>query len=168
LVTRLLVWAATPFVLAGFWWRSMPAHDEWMTLLIAACLLLALYVGFTSWWSAVATLRRIDRVPWSGRWKRPLGWFAAAVVVAVSWLRTEADLALRLGPVGQVRTLAATDLSDGALGWPPADWRDRESALRRFREEWCGRRKLSAAACRQLRPLVPLPATAEMAAARAV
>lgn len=91
-VTRALVWFAAPLVLIGFWWRSMPAHDEWMTLLIAACLLLALYVGFTSWWAAVARLRGTGRPPWAGRWKRPLGWLAVLLVVAVSWLRTEGGI----------------------------------------------------------------------------
>ncbi|RCV86661.1 hypothetical protein DU506_18075 [Vreelandella rituensis] len=35
LASCLLVWVAAPLVLAGFWWRSMPAHEEWLTLLLA-------------------------------------------------------------------------------------------------------------------------------------
>ncbi len=27
LVTALVIWLAAPLVLAGFWWRSLPAHD---------------------------------------------------------------------------------------------------------------------------------------------
>lgn len=37
-ITWLLVWAAGPIVIAYGWWRSMPAHNEALTLLIAACL----------------------------------------------------------------------------------------------------------------------------------
>ncbi|MEM9784439.1 MAG: pentapeptide repeat-containing protein [Pseudomonadota bacterium] len=94
LVTRLLVWVAAPAVLFGFWWRSMPAHEEWLTLFIALCLLLALYVGFTNWWQMLNRMRGRDRSPWSGWFwlKRPLGVMALALVIAVSWLRTEAGL----------------------------------------------------------------------------
>ncbi|MEL6266106.1 MAG: hypothetical protein AAFR52_10755, partial [Pseudomonadota bacterium] len=73
LVTRFLVWVAAPGVLAGFWWRSMPAHDEWLTLFVGLCLLLSLYVGFTSWWQMANRLHGRARTPWSGwfRLKRP-------------------------------------------------------------------------------------------------
>ena len=64
-ITRLLVWAAGPIVLAYAWWRSMPAHNEWLTLLIAACLWLTLVVGFTSWWRAEASLGRLRPLHWS-------------------------------------------------------------------------------------------------------
>ena len=54
-------------VIAGFWWRSMPAHDEGLTLAISAALLFALYAGMTSWWTARTRLRT-PLVP-----RRPLG-----------------------------------------------------------------------------------------------
>jgi choline-sulfatase len=38
LVALTAVWLAGPAVIAGFWWRSMPAHDEGMTLAIAGAL----------------------------------------------------------------------------------------------------------------------------------
>ena len=70
----------------------MPAHNEWLTLLIAACLWLTLVVGFTSWWRAedqprpppaAATGPSAPPVPAAG-----LGLF----LIAVSWLRTEGGL----------------------------------------------------------------------------
>jgi hypothetical protein len=91
-ITRLLVWAAGPLVLAYAWWRSMPAHDEWLTLLIAACLGVTLYVGFTSW-ARVESRLRPWREPWWRGWRK---WTAtvggALLLVAVSWLRTEGGL----------------------------------------------------------------------------
>ena len=66
----LLVWAAGPLVLFGFWWRSMPAHDEWLTLLLAACFLLSLHAGLTSWRTARAWLARPRRDPPSRPWWR--------------------------------------------------------------------------------------------------
>ena len=36
----------------------MPAHDEWLTLLLAGCFLLALNAGFTSLQTAHAWLTR--------------------------------------------------------------------------------------------------------------
>jgi len=88
----LLVWAAGPAVLVGFWWRSMPAHDEWLTLLLGLCLLIALHAGVTSWRAALAAFASPRRdLTRSGT--RSAGWIAVAVVVAaVSWLRTEGGL----------------------------------------------------------------------------
>ncbi|MEP4824643.1 MAG: pentapeptide repeat-containing protein [Paracoccaceae bacterium] len=92
LVTGFLVWAAGPFVLMLFWWRSMPAHAEGMTLLIAFTLILSMYAGLTSWWFlGTCSLPRDQRVPiWSGLWKRSLGVPVTTFIVCVSWLRTEA------------------------------------------------------------------------------
>lgn len=90
LATFLLVWAAGPLVLLGFWWRSMPAHDEWLTLLLAACLLLSLHAGVTSWRAASSWLSRPRREP-SDRpwWRSPAALALVLATVAVSWLRTE-------------------------------------------------------------------------------
>jgi uncharacterized protein YjbI with pentapeptide repeats len=110
LATRLLVWIAGPFVLAGFWWRSMPAHDEWLTLAIAAALLVTLYAGFTSWWTLRARMRfpSLPAHPWHRRLRRPAAIALTLLVIVASWLRTEGGLdhyANRL-----------VDLADAAFG----------------------------------------------------
>jgi hypothetical protein len=79
----------------------MPAHDEWLTLAIATALLVTLHAGFASWWSARAWLRRpwLHENPWSRWWRRPLAALVLILVLAISWLRTEAGFdhhALRL------------------------------------------------------------------------
>jgi uncharacterized protein YjbI with pentapeptide repeats len=48
-VTWLVIWLATPLMLAAFWWRSMPAHDARLTLAIAAALLLSLFATLRGW-----------------------------------------------------------------------------------------------------------------------
>ena len=70
----------------------MPAHNEWLTLLIATCLWLTLVVGFTSWWRAEASLGRLRPLHWSTGAAVPAAGLAALLLVAVSWLRTEGGL----------------------------------------------------------------------------
>ena len=69
----------------------MPAHNEWLTLLIATCLWLTLVVGFTSWWRAEACL--VASPPPLVHWRRgPNRRLCSASFVAVEWLRTEGGL----------------------------------------------------------------------------
>lgn len=93
----LLVWAAAPLAFAGFWWRSMPAHEEALTLAIAVPLLLSLYAGRKS-------LRRARRrlgapgvayvpEPNRKRWAQRAGFATLGLALAaVSWARTEGGL----------------------------------------------------------------------------
>ena len=88
----------------------MPAHDEGLTLAIAAALLVSLYAGFTSWWTLRARMRfpSLPAHPWRPRFRRPAGIALALLVVVASWLRTEGGLdhyANRL-----------VDLADAAFG----------------------------------------------------
>ncbi|MEM9059099.1 MAG: pentapeptide repeat-containing protein, partial [Pseudomonadota bacterium] len=97
IVTWWLVWASAPLILAGFWWRSMPKHDEGMTLWIAAAMMLAAYVGLTSNWRATILLRRngapsTRTSPWQG-WTRRIAFATLCLlIVATSWLRTEGGI----------------------------------------------------------------------------
>lgn len=92
-VSLVLVFTAAPLVLAGFWWRSMPKHDEAMTVLGCGLpLFFAIYVGVTSW----VQMRRLAR----GKSGLPLwgkgitwGWRAGFIVIAVlGWMTTEGTL----------------------------------------------------------------------------
>ena len=71
----------------------MPAHNEWLTLLIAACLWLTLVVGFTSWRRAEARLHASARSTGRPALRHQAAALACALLlVAVSWLRTEGGL----------------------------------------------------------------------------
>ena len=95
-VTLVLVWLGTPLILTAFWWRSMPAHDAWLTLAIAGALGLSLFTSAHGWHRAKARLRRPGKVEKSssGSTVLPPAWRGTgiaigAVLIALSLLRTE-------------------------------------------------------------------------------
>ncbi len=160
LVTLLLVWAAGPAALLGFWWRSHPAHEELTTLLIALCVLLALYVGFTSWLLFCAAARGPGPRP--RLWRRILRNTAFAVfavwLLFVGWVRTEGSFDRYVhrytnplyGWESLDRVLAPIDLRGVRFTNPPASWTDPDTAQDMFRTTWCGREGLSPQICGQV------------------
>ena len=85
-VTFLLIWLATPIVLAGFWWLSMPAHELLLTLTIAVALSASLYASLHGWRRAKARLRSTGHARWrrgrlSSRFQLP--WRRTALIVAI-------------------------------------------------------------------------------------
>jgi uncharacterized protein YjbI with pentapeptide repeats len=155
--SNVLVWSFGPLVLTGFWWRSMSAHSEWLTLLVALCLLVSLYVGFTNWWHGVERLRGGWEAPWQARWKKPVGVIVAVGVIAVSWLRTEFELLIDVETpvVGRwigdrtISTLAPINLSGVDFVQLPPDWREPHTARHAFRETWCSREGVPMEICAQ-------------------
>ncbi|MEL6679556.1 MAG: pentapeptide repeat-containing protein, partial [Pseudomonadota bacterium] len=165
--TFALIWLAGPLVLAGFWWRSMPAHDEWLTLFVALCLVVALNAGTRSWRRYHALLKTgEDAEPGPGR--RIVGGAFPVILLAVSWLRTEGGFdhyrcaqdetcpdpqiwwSLR-----EAVPLAPINLANVAFTPRPADWRAPEVAQRSFMSGWCAQRNLPLDVCN------PIPAEAE-------
>ncbi|MEL6424997.1 MAG: pentapeptide repeat-containing protein [Pseudomonadota bacterium] len=164
ITTFVLVWLAGPLVLAGFWWRSMPAHDEWMTLFIVLCLVIALNAGTRSWRRFHALIRSgKDAEPGIGR--RIVGTSFPVALVLVSWLRTEGgfehyrcdpwevcpDPAAWTALRDRVQ-LATIDLVGVEFTPRPADWRTPEVAQRSFMIGWCAQRNLPLEVCN------PIPA----------
>jgi uncharacterized protein YjbI with pentapeptide repeats len=94
-VTWVLVFPATPFVLAAFWWRSMPAHSWWMTLVCCGLsLLLSLFVMWESG-RALSRLRRngerpaADRPDPAGFRRKTILWLAmGALLTGIGYTRT--------------------------------------------------------------------------------
>ncbi len=86
-VTWLVIWLATPLLLAAFWWRSMPAHAAWLSILIAAALYASFYATLSGWLRAKERLAR----PWSAPAGRERIWAAARLaaengaIAAQSW-----------------------------------------------------------------------------------
>jgi uncharacterized protein YjbI with pentapeptide repeats len=154
LVTFCLIWLATPIILVGFWIRSMPAHDQWLSLTIAAAMLATVYGGLVSWRHALSRLRQ----PWRAA-PGPWGAAAATAVLAVhlgglTWLATERDLGL--GPstplvgrllAGPISTLASADLTAVELVDIPPDWPQPAAARLAFRETWCRQEGIPDDAC---------------------
>jgi uncharacterized protein YjbI with pentapeptide repeats len=147
-ITVLLVWLAGPIILGYAWWRSMPAHDEWMTLLNAACLFTTMAVGFTSWTTARARLHD-NGAHRAGLWHKLAATACALALVAVSWLRTEGGLDRYLGAFPLTDLLLAPASLSG-LGEEPPDWREHDYARGRYREDWCGRHGVPLAICEHI------------------
>jgi hypothetical protein len=186
-VTGLVIWLAAPIVLAGFWWRSLPAHDARISLAIAAALWLSLFASMRGWRRA----RRRLAVPGliaKRRHHRTLGqWLGVAkrgLVTTMLWLLMLAGLpvlfAVTIAGAGSHHLRAAVthslsanwlagedgipfagaDLVDAEIAIEPDDWRDPESARRRFHVDWCRDSGVPVAACER-------PSSGETAVARA-
>jgi uncharacterized protein YjbI with pentapeptide repeats len=157
-VSGLLVFWAGPGVLAYFWWRSMPKHDEALTVIFCGIpFCVSLYVGLTSW----LQLKRLvggDRVTLIWRW---LGWrrsgLLAFVFAFMGWLMTEGtlgDYARRLG--FEPGTLDATpfpwllrsaQLQGVVFVQTPPDWQVFEEARHAFRLKACQAEGLTPTVC---------------------
>jgi uncharacterized protein YjbI with pentapeptide repeats len=155
--TMTFVWIAGPFVLFGFWWRSAPAHEPLLTLLIAAMLLLSLFAGLSSLRALTIRLRLGPLYPIPPLW-RPASIASAALVallmLAVSWFRTGEGLDSYVPqsvadspPIPKWGRLSSAQLANVELVALPAEWRPPEVASRAFREIWCRRDGLAMDIC---------------------
>ncbi len=174
LASFLLVWAAAPLLLLGFWYRSMPAHKPLLTLLLAASFLIAFDAGVTSWRTAKDWLsgardsgpdnpwlwrlgafigrqrgwrpigRRASRAPGSARRGRWDSAYLGVALVCVSLLTTAWPL-----ESGGDSALFPANLEDAELVVLPPDWRTPETARAAFRETWCRREGLDMETCGQ-------------------
>ena len=157
-VTWLLVWAAGPFVIAAAWWRSMPAHDPWLTGLIMVALAIALLAASASWWRARARLKLFASGTWEGWWKSALGLGVVALLAFVTLGRTswnivadaDAPFIGRWIERSAFGYLAATSFEGADIVALPPGWREPESAQRAFRETWCRRELVPMAVCDHL------------------
>ena len=174
LVTALVIWLATPIVLAGFWWRSLPAHDARLSLAIAGALLLALFASLRGWRRARTRLARPGfgaSVPRRTGFVALLDLGGRRLGVGLLWLavlatRPALSLATLAGAGGhhlpsvvedalQSRwpeswghvPLVRANLTNAEIAIEPDDWRDPEIARRRFHVDWCADAGLPAHAC---------------------
>lgn len=92
-----LTWVFGWTVLGIAWWRSLPAHYEWLSLLIVACFFIALWVGINS---LVAAWRRVRLKAFDDRshlvWRTPLRlaavWLSVLAGFLLTWNKTEGGL----------------------------------------------------------------------------
>ena len=123
-------------VLAYAWYRSLPAHDLWLTLLIALCLSLSFYAGVASWHRARLVFRRKPRGLLPTLCWMPL--VAIPLIMAASLDLTRYGIYLKLYPA---------DLRGAKFVTLPPDWRPYDSAIRTYRETWCRREGLGMHLC---------------------
>ena len=118
-------------VLALFWWRSMPAHDEWLTLWIGLCFWFAALVGLTGSLTARDRMAGATRtsVAMAHKGRRTVGGILAILLAIVSWARTEGGLEdywegspIRSEHTAQIIPLASADLEEAELTPKPRGW----------------------------------------------
>lgn len=101
LVGFALVHLGAPFVLCFFWWRSMPAHEPWLTVLgCGGSLILSLYIALVSWRQLIRLVGA--RPGWRNGWRWAVGGtaiFVAVAIVAVGWFRSGEPAGTYLDPV---------------------------------------------------------------------
>ncbi|MEL6966696.1 MAG: hypothetical protein AAGM04_04870, partial [Pseudomonadota bacterium] len=88
LVSFGLVWYFGLSVVTWFWWRSMPAHDIWLTGWLAAVLIVTALVFLSSLSNA---LRRLGERKKTRRWV-PAFTVAAVLVIGLTIVRTHTDI----------------------------------------------------------------------------
>ena len=164
LMSIALVWLFGPVVLAFFWWRSMPAHIELMTIAIGLLFSFALWVG---WHSGRQARRLLASQPILSPYPSMISLvpflLIAFVLSAVSRLGTGGG-SWPEGRCYEVSLEDATDilpafrhafnctardlvveanLADARLVEQPKDWQSRAEAEREFRALWAQREGLA-------------------------
>ena len=87
-ISAFVIFWATRLILSIFWWKSMPAREEWMTLTIAACFVVSCV--FASKSRRFFKISLAKKKPFIGNvlWVLCVSVLILAVI-AISWLRTE-------------------------------------------------------------------------------
>ncbi len=151
-----VIWLATPLLLAAFWWRSMPAHDAWFSLVLGGALFARLYATLSGWVGAEERLgktglqepdeRKFDRpLLLPRKWEGRVAIFAL-ILVLVSLVRTQLEAQVTIG-AWRWSSLAPIELMNTEIVQPPAEWVRRDIAQRRFKVAWCHDRGLPPDAC---------------------
>ncbi len=143
-VSGLLVWIAGPVVLGGFWVRSMPAHNDGMTHLIGACLVIALAIGVTSAWCLIArsSTHHTNSDPWRNFWLWVGTLLAAGLVIVQTDIRTQGRFIHQRHVAlveADLKKVEFVSLKEAIL--------DYGVHRRRYRIDWCKRNELPIAVC---------------------
>jgi uncharacterized protein YjbI with pentapeptide repeats len=126
-------------VLSFLWYRSLPAHEEWLTLWIAFCLWAATVMGLASFIGVRALMAGTPgkKVVAMHRRRRRLTNVFAVLLAFLSWETTEGGILGYAGSGDQVIPLYPADLREAELTRKPPDWRPwhlwREEYQERFR-----------------------------------
>ncbi|ABD53999.1 pentapeptide repeat-containing protein [Jannaschia sp. CCS1] len=181
--TLLLAYIAGPLVLFAFWFRSMPYHEELLTVIFCGIpLMVVLYAGRRSWSYMIAQFRPDQR-------RRPsvqfclalLGGVARVLVVALGWLATEGSFEHYVrqfdwfDDTGEMTHLGSNPAHAQWWGDPrwdfmlypanlagvnfvdaPEDWREHDAARAEFRDAWCGTEGIPEQACGSADPFAQL------------
>ncbi|MCO4824050.1 MAG: pentapeptide repeat-containing protein [Amylibacter sp.] len=152
-VTITLVFLAGPATLTGFWVRSFPALNEWLSLFNAFLLYLTICSGWMSWRYLSGLIKGSDLDILQSSKLRALRFYAPLLIIlgAITWLATEGDFDHYAGvKITGLKPFARANLSGTHLSERPKDWRDINTAQRRFRATWCRRQNIPLDTCGQI------------------
>lgn len=165
MLTLLLVWWSGPLVLFGFWWRSWPAHDEWLTTLLGMLALFSTYAGYSSWRSIKEQINEKSRPIWWRVAGATIGAVGGAAILTLGAIKTEFGYVNErplLVPVPSMNTgivrwfeetyealvsLAPINLRNLRAVDVAAEQLDYRAARRTFRINWCAREDMSMSVC---------------------
>jgi hypothetical protein len=124
IVSLIFGWLFGVAVLAGFWLRSMPTHEEWLTLWIGLCFWAATMTGLVGIMAARARMENQPReeVAKGYRSRRKLGGVLAVLLAVLSWETTVGSGVITLTKTGQPAILYRADLVGSELTRRPAGW----------------------------------------------
>ncbi|MEM8842492.1 MAG: pentapeptide repeat-containing protein, partial [Pseudomonadota bacterium] len=133
-ISFLLVWGFGWIILSALWIRSMPLHDQWMTLLIGFCFYLSLEFGRINLTVAVSQLwdANAKLVTRFTPMRTALSLCLMGVIGVSSWAKTEG------APFGS-RFLSRANLVEAELTEKPDDWRAHSEWMADYLAVYCAR-----------------------------
>lgn len=162
--TLLLAYAAGPIVLGYFWWRSMPAHEEWLTIIGCGIpFAVATYAMLMSWGYLRDRFKGRTRLLPKRRSRLSVFAVAVACLTVLGWLRTEGsfyhyarthldmtDVEIEgrwWSDASMDAFLAQANLAHVVFVETPTDWEPHDVAKNTYQKHWCSAAGLPASVC---------------------
>ncbi|TFG37427.1 MAG: pentapeptide repeat-containing protein, partial [Candidatus Aminicenantes bacterium] len=146
IVSLLFGWLFGLAVLGGLWLRSMPAHDQRLTLWIGLCLWIATLIGLTGVMAARARMQGEPRETVAGAHmgRQSVGSVMAVLLAFVSWEATEGGFLTYTKTGAQVVPLLySADLREAELTRKPSGWLPWHLWLEDFEEKFRKRKNIA-------------------------
>ncbi|MCP5085727.1 MAG: pentapeptide repeat-containing protein [Rhodobacteraceae bacterium] len=182
-ITIVLVFFAPPFVLGWFWYDYWPTHNLANTLIIGGAFFLSILVASTSLSSSISLeFKRATELKFRLNFIQLS--FLFVLIAFTSWMKTAGPEKIKVDGNTEYRMfgvkawqwvvdlhdprarpeanlgnsvfmLAPADIEEVELIPKPANWRDYDTAKRKYRQEWCKAEGLKPEVCG------PLPTNGE-------
>jgi uncharacterized protein YjbI with pentapeptide repeats len=157
------VWSFGPVVIFFFWWRSMPAHIDWITVVLASLFSFSLWTGWRSWHQAARLLGGKAPLPPTPSLKSGSALLGSIIILVTaslvatgsSWWPAQLIQKARSEDVKDTKSavhflldwpaqnlLVRADLVEASVVERPTGWLDRDEAEKVSRAEWAKREEI--------------------------